>query len=279
MASGVGSLPVSVVVPCYCCEATIERTLKSVLLQTAQPVEIIMVEDWSQDGTLGLLREFERQYPGWVKVLALERNLGAADARNAGWEIASQPYIAFLDSDDSWHAEKLARQFGYMNANPNVVLSGHQCVNAHGDPIPSLVGDEWVATEIPPVSLLFRNAFSTPSVMLKRDIPFRFMRGKRHSEDLLLWQQIAYGGFRVTRIEVPLAFVHKPFYGSGGLSSSLWKMELGELNNFAVLYRAHAIGAVLYFAASAFSVFKFVVRALKLNLRWSKNARTNRQDR
>lgn len=274
-------VPVSVVVPCYQCAATIGRAVESVLEQSVIPVEIILVEDCSGDETLEALQNLARTYPARLKVLQMTRNQGAASARNAGWLVATQQYVAFLDADDSWHPEKLQIQYEYMRDNPHVALSGHQCALLRDSGLPPVLPKKMNATKISAVSLLFRNAFSTPTVMLKRDIPFRFQEGVRYLEDLLLWQKIAFAGLQVVRIESPLAYVHKPFYGVGGLSAQLWKMERGELRNIVMLYEAGSISFLQLVAATSFSIVKYIKRVLvsttkglaKLPLRASNDVR------
>ena len=115
--------------------------------------------------------------------------------------------------------------------------------------------------------MLFKNSFNTPTVMLKRDTLFRFKDGKRCAEDLLLWQQIASSGLKVVRMEIPLAYVHKHLYGSGGLSAHLWKMECGELGNFLTLFRSGDINSLLYFTATIFSISKFIKRLIMVKLK------------
>lgn len=259
--------PVSVIIPCYICASTIWRAVDSIFEQSLLPSEVILVEDCSGDGTLEVLRKIERQYAGWIKVITLGENSGAASARNAGWAIATQPYIAFLDADDSWHPDKLRIQHEYMLNNPDVVLCGHQCIYLLENKIPPVLSKNLHETKITAISLLFKNAFSTPTVILKSNIPFRFQEGKRCAEDILLWQKIAFSGLQIVRIEVPLAYVHKPLYGVSGLSKQLWKMEKGELSNFVALYRAANINFMLYSSATFFSIIKFFKRVLATKLK------------
>lgn len=257
-------LPVSVVIPCFQCVETIGRAIRSVLSQTAIPTEIILVEDCSQDGTRELVLGLEQEHPGFISVVFMGRNSGAACARNAGWAAATQPFIAFLDADDSWHPEKLRIQYSYMKLNSEVVLCGHLCVELSGGSLPPPLLKHRNEKRISFNDLLFKNAFSTPSVMLVKEIPFRFQAGKRHAEDFLLWLEIASAGLLVARLELPLAYVHKPFYGRHGLSGELWKMERGELYNFVTLYRTGAVGVLLCASAMTFSIFKFFLRIFKV---------------
>jgi glycosyltransferase involved in cell wall biosynthesis len=258
---GKASVPVSVVIPCFRCSSTIERAINSIVHQKQKPEEVILVDDASGDDTLSVLYKLEKQYRGWVKIVAFNVNKGAASARNAGWAIAQNPYVAFLDADDSWHPEKIRIQYEYMQANQDVVLCGHQCVFINNyESSDLLFMRELKEVVISPFSLLFRNAFSTPTVMLFRDIPFRFLEKKRFAEDYLLWQHIAWAGGKIVRIESPLAYIHKPAYGTSGLSAQLWNMERGELDNFMFLYYEGYIGAFLCIISASFSIIKFLKR-------------------
>lgn len=252
--------PISVIIPCYRCASTIKRAVDSVFGQSIIFAEVILVDDCSGDETLVVLWELERIYRGGIIIVQMKVNCGAASARNAGWARATQKYIAFLDADDSWHPEKLRIQYEYMRNYPDVVLCGHQCVWLRDCEIPSVLTKNQHATRISASSLLFKNAFSTPTVMLKRDVPFRFQEGKRVAEDVLLWQQIAFAGMQVKRIESPLAYVHKPLYGVSGLSAQLWEMEKGELENFIFLYQAGTISLPLCTVSGCFSIAKFIKR-------------------
>lgn len=260
-------LPISVVIPCYRCALTIGRAVDSVFSQNTIPSELILVEDSSGDETFAVLQKLEQANRGRLKIIQMVRNQGAASARNAGWAIAKQPYIAFLDADDSWHPDKLRIQYEYMQSNPDVLLCGHLCPWLHENEKLPVLPFNFSATKISAVSLLFKNAFSTPTVMLKRDISFRFQEEKRCAEDLLLWQQVAFAGLQVARIESPLAYVHKQYYGGGGLSAQLWKMEKGELDNFVVLYREEYINFVQYLLATVFSIFKYIKRRLLISIK------------
>lgn len=248
------------IIPCYRCKDSIGRAVNSILQQTLLPCEVILVDDASHDGTLEVLHELAKQYPGWLKVIELNLNSGAAGARNKGWAAAAHPYIAFLDADDSWHPEKIRIQYGHMLANESIAMSGHLCDIYKYRNVYLSCPVVLNTRKIKPISLIFKNCFWTPTVMLKRDIPFRFTKSKRFAEDFYLWQQIAFSGLLVTRIELPLAYVYKKLYGEAGLSAQLWEMEKGELNNFVRLYKTGILSVVLFFIAYSFSFLKFSKR-------------------
>jgi len=125
-------VPVSVVIPCYCCEDTIERAVVSVMSQTALPGEVILVDDASPDHgrTLSKLQELQERFRDktHIEIIALKNNSGPSVARNAGWGTATQPYIAFLDADDAWHTQKLEIQYEWMKEHPEIALTGHKCL-------------------------------------------------------------------------------------------------------------------------------------------------------
>jgi len=253
---------ISVIIPCYNCSQTIDRALSSVINQTLTPKEIILIDDASDDDTLKALYAMEKRHPNLVSVVSLDENVGSGEARNAGWDAASGKYLAFLDADDTWSLSKLAIQFSYMESEPSVVLSGHLCElikDFEGDRSDAVIRE---VTEISKVGILIKNPFSTPTVMVKRNLSIRFHKGKRYAEDFFLWQRVVFSKARVVRLEISLAFLHKPKYGDTGLSSHLSAMEKEELNNFYELFRENYIGLFFYVVASVFSLFKYFKRTL-----------------
>ena len=79
--------PVTVVIPCFNCRATIERAVDSVIIQSIFPASVIIVDDCSQDGTAEILQALSKKYAdGWMHVIELPRNRGPGNARNVGSE-------------------------------------------------------------------------------------------------------------------------------------------------------------------------------------------------
>lgn len=257
--------PVSVVIPCYCCSNTIGRALASVAAQTMLPHEVLLVEDSSPDGrkTLDALHHLVARYGDIfaVKIIVLKENSGAASARNAGWAIATQPYIAFLDSDDAWHPRKIEIQYAYMAAHPEVTLSGHLYrVIKQPEKLPDWEVGQWRVKQLSRLTMLMSNRLITPSVMLKKNVPHRFLAGKRHVDDHLLWLELICEGHKMVLFSAELASVYKFLYGAGGLSSQLWLMEKGELENYARLYSSGCINLVEWLILGLYSLLKYVRR-------------------
>lgn len=99
---------VSVIIPCYNVEGSIDRTLDSVKNQTYEQIELLCVDDGSTDRTLDRLRSREKDIP-FLKIVQQE-NAGAPAARNKGLELASGKYLQFLDGDDELLPSKIEQQ-------------------------------------------------------------------------------------------------------------------------------------------------------------------------
>lgn len=273
MKEDLATAPVSVVIPCFRCAATIRRAVDSIVQQTHKPAEVILVDDASGDDTLAALHTIEKQYSGWVKVIALMENSGAASARNAGRAAATQPYIAFLDSDDVWHPQKIEIQYAYMSAHPEVALCGHGYRRlTQENALPDWPVSDCVAQSIHKWLLLLSNRFVTPSVMLRRDIEQRFVEKQRYMEDHMLWLKIVCSGGKVVKLSAELAAIYKRPFGVMGLSAQFWSMERGDLGNYRRLYRANCINGFQLGALVVYSVLKYVRRLVIYwsYLRWKK---------
>lgn len=261
--------PVTVVVPCFRCAHTIEQTVISVANQSLRPAELLLVDDRSGDDTLASLMHVARAYPpGWVKVLAMPENRGPSAARNRGWAHASQPWIAFLDADDSWHPHKLWLQMQTLQDDPHIDLIAHDMnVQPRGTPAPALRYP--VRCRISPRRLsLFRSSFPTASVVLRRDLPFRFDESRRRAEDFLLWAQILLSGYRCARLNQVLASWHKPPYGAGGLSGDLKAMYQAAVEVRGVLHQQGLLSTGQLYAAHTIGFARYLRRCVLTSVRY-----------
>ena len=104
---------VSVITPTYNSEAFISKSIDSVLNQSYSNLELLIIDDASSDNTRVILEQFRKKDPR-INVILLEKNSGSGIARNKGIEMAKGRYLAFLDSDDIWHKDKLKDQISFM---------------------------------------------------------------------------------------------------------------------------------------------------------------------
>ncbi|MFF2447141.1 glycosyltransferase family 2 protein [Neobacillus sp. NPDC058068] len=107
---------VSIIMPAYNCGNFIGITLESVIAQLYKNWEVIVVDDCSTDNTSVVVMEYMKKDQR-IKYYKLDRNSGAAVARNTAVDLAKGKYIAFLDSDDVWVPEKLHKQIEFMKKN------------------------------------------------------------------------------------------------------------------------------------------------------------------
>lgn len=108
----------SVVIPTYNRLRYVQRAIKSVLEQTMQPEEIIVIDDGSTDNTANELKKY---FPS-IKLYSNQKNYGVSHARNRGAEHASGNWLAFLDSDDTWHPTKLEEQAKFLKSRNEIIL-------------------------------------------------------------------------------------------------------------------------------------------------------------
>jgi glycosyltransferase involved in cell wall biosynthesis len=118
---------ISVVIPAFNRAHCVGDAVASVLAQTCKDFEIIVIDDGSTDGTAEVLEKFG----GQIRLLRQD-NRGVAAARNAGIRAACGKWVAFLDSDDRWHPEKLERQINALEKYPAKICFA-RCVNIKGE--------------------------------------------------------------------------------------------------------------------------------------------------
>ena len=106
---------ISCIIPVYNHELYIAETIDSVLGQSYRPIEVIVVDDGSTDRTAEVVAGF-----GDRVRYHYQPNAGPPAARNAGAALARGEYLAWLDSDDLWRADKLERQFAFLQEHPDV---------------------------------------------------------------------------------------------------------------------------------------------------------------
>ena len=119
------TISITVIIPSYNREDTIIKCINSILTQTHQPDEIIIVDDNSSDDTVNKISSISSPL---IQIIELNSNHGAQYARNRGIEAATSEWIAFLDSDDEWLPFKLERQIDLLKVNgydKNIVIHGN----------------------------------------------------------------------------------------------------------------------------------------------------------
>ena len=112
---------VSIITPCYNSEKYISNTIQSVINQKYKNWEMIIVDDFSSDKSIEIIKEYIKKDTR-ISIIELKCNKGAGYARNQAIKKARGQYYAFIDSDDLWYPEKLKIQIEFMNQN-NIAFS------------------------------------------------------------------------------------------------------------------------------------------------------------
>jgi glycosyltransferase involved in cell wall biosynthesis len=190
-----GELSVSVVIPAHNGEATLARALDSVLAQSHPPQEIVVVDDFSTDGTAAIAGSYRG-----TRLLTLDRRRGAAGARNAGVADAKGTWVAFLDADDEWLPSKLEKQVEALRKSPGasfVFCASHE-VSAAGESLGDTYGGRAVvAGDGAWKALLSNNFVATPTVMAPRALLLSlggFDESLKVAEDQDMWIRLALAG-------------------------------------------------------------------------------------
>jgi glycosyltransferase involved in cell wall biosynthesis len=190
---------VSVVIATYNSARFIGQALKSVLSQTYDRYEVIVVDDGSTDNTQEVLREFE----AWIQYLYQE-NHGPSAARNAGIRLAKGDYICFLDADDQWSPNKLESQLAFLEDHSNIglVFSDEEEISTPGTMRHSLLASSSFYSDLidqTPLhdafrKLLIENFIPTSTVMVRKACfatAGLFDESLRVVEDRDLWLRMA----------------------------------------------------------------------------------------
>ena len=120
---------ISIIIPTHNRKSFIQTAIASVLSQTFKDYEVIVIDDASTDGTSDYIKS---QYPDFA-LITLAQNVGAAEARNRGLQVAKGEFIAFLDSDDQWDAHYLEAQIETLRSHPHAAFVFCNHTELYGD--------------------------------------------------------------------------------------------------------------------------------------------------
>ncbi len=212
---------VSIIIPVYNSEELISETINSVLQQKYKNWEMIMVDDFSDDNSIEIIKEYQ-QKDERIKLIRLDNNQGVANARNIGLKYAKGKYIAFLDSDDIWISEKLEKQVIFMlDNNIEFSFTEYRHFYKFADELEKKIN---IPSIVDYRTLLRGNVIGCLTVMIDREkIPNIYMPKQRH-EDYITWLAILKQGFKAYGLKEDLARyrVRGSSLSSNKKRSSLW---------------------------------------------------------
>lgn len=193
---------VSVIMPAYRCEKTIENSIRSALSQTVPDIEVIVANDASDDGLTDILDRLQKK-DARLRVIQIRTNIGVAEARNRGIAAAKAEWIAFLDSDDLWEPDKLKKQLSAAErTGGQLIYTAAACIDETGKPTGKVFS---VPETITAAKILRSTDIVTSTVLVKREVYLRnpMERSDLH-EDLISWHGMLKNGAKAVGINEPL---------------------------------------------------------------------------
>jgi len=206
------SMPlISIIMPAYNSEKHIKDSIKSAINQTYKNWELLVINDNSKDKTAKIIQDFSDK-DNRIKIINNQINLGVSKSRNKGIKLAKADWVAFLDSDDLWQKNKLAKQISFAQKNKvEFIFTGSSYINKNNKEFKGIFE---VPREVSYSSLKKHNVISCSSVLVKRkyfkDIK---MPDDNMHEDFATWLKILRLGIKAYGINEPL-LIYRLYSGS-----------------------------------------------------------------
>jgi len=183
---------VSVIMPAYNAEKYIAEAIESVVAQSYENWELIVIDDCSADNTAEIARSFAEK-DGRIRLIKNNKNIGAAETRNKGLDLAKGEYIALLDSDDVWLPEKTEKQLELAEqTEADIVYCSYAMIDENG----AKIHKEYVVPESTDFdSMLEANVIGCSTAMVRaavlKEHPFS---ETYYHEDYVLWMELLRDG-------------------------------------------------------------------------------------
>ena len=185
---------VTVIMPAYNAAATIEASIRSVMGQTYSHWRLLVLDDGSADDTCAIVTDLAEEDER-ITLVRNPQNMGVAKTRNRGLDLCTEGCVAFLDSDDLWHPDKLTRQMNKMvEQNADLVYSSYGIIDSDGKPCRN-------AYRVPETAdlnrMLKENVVGCSAALISESIAreYRFNPAFYH-EDYCLWLKILQDGHK-----------------------------------------------------------------------------------
>ena len=242
---------VSIITPSYNAARFIKDCIQSVICQSFENWELLIVDDYSKDNSVEIITKYTQE-DDRIQLIALNENIGAAAARNIAIRKAKGRFIAFLDSDDVWKNDKLAKQLDFMKTNDFAfTFTAYQPMSEDGKNMRSIVSAPKIMTYR---SYLRNTIIGCLTVMIDRQKTGDFqMPNIRSSHDMALWLHFMKRGFKAYGLNESLA--HYRIVSSSNTAKK-WKAakEVWEV------YRKVEKLSIIY---SAYNFISYVFNAVK----------------
>ena len=225
---------ISIVMPAYNCEQYISQAVESVIKQTYEEWELIIIDDCSKDGTYTLIKNIAEQ-DSRIRIYQNDKNIGVGKTRNRGIELAAGDWIAFLDSDDLWEKMKLEKQIHLLEQEfqAKFIYTGSAFIYADGTVIDYILH---VPKRINRSQLLKQNLVSCSSVMIRKEYMQKYpMPGQKDiHEDFAVWLNVLEDEKYAYGIDEPLLIYRKSENSKSGNKLKAAKMNWNTYKNVGI---------------------------------------------
>ena len=193
---------VSVIMPAYRCAPYLAQAVESALKQTHKNLEIVVIDDCSGDETLAIAQALAGQ-DSRVRLLKNETNQGTAATRNRGLEEAKGEFIAFLDGDDCWQPDKMARQLALLEkTGAGLCYTAYDFMDAEGQRTGKVY---YVPEQCSQKRLWQENVIGCSTALFRRSwVEGTVMRREFFHEDYVFWLEMMKKGCPMVGINEPL---------------------------------------------------------------------------
>lgn len=218
---------VSIIVPVYNAENYIEQTINSILAQDYENWELLLVENGSTDKSVEKIKQFSDER---IRLIVMEGNAGAANARNEGMRQATGTYVGYVDADDLWSPDKLSRQIAFMKEKEAAFcFTGYEFGDENAEGTGKIVKV--------PETLVYKQALSNTTIFTSTVMFDTRLLDKNKlympnvkSEDSALWFQILREGVTAYGLNENLVTYRRP-------ANSLSSNKLEAMRRIWNLYR------------------------------------------
>lgn len=219
---------VTVVMPAFNGEETIGQSIESVLKQTMDSLELIIIEDHSTDLTASIIQSFA-DLDSRIVFLRNSSNQGVSRSRNTGCRRARGKYIAFLDCDDIWTPDKLEKQVALMEREKaQLSFTAYAVMNRDGKTLRKVY-------EVPErtdyTGLLKENVIGCSTVLIRSDWMRRYSFSEEAShEDYTLWLRLLHDGIRAVGMNAPMMIYRRGGRSDCKIRASVnrWRVYRGQ---------------------------------------------------
>lgn len=242
---------VSVIMPIYNAEKYLAEALNSIFAQDYKNIEIVLVDDCSNDNSAKIIADYQQEHPEIVYYLQ-EKNMGAGAARNKALELARGRYAAFLDSDDVWMPSKISRQIELMKEkNSPISYTAIEMIDKNSK---TIKGRRNIKETCNYKYLLYNTIIATSSTVVDRTMVGDFrMSTRRGGQDYATWLMLLRNGAVAYGINEALVRYR---VASGSLSSNKFKSikQVWEIQTHDE--KINKISAALHVMCFSFNAFK-----------------------